>query len=89
MATILFNITEEPVKKDFICWLIKENFDKIELWKMVNVFYPHPQAPEHSTIPVIEQEFVRSYFINQLDASYLRSLKDAGNNVSIIEGSNE
>ena len=61
MENVLINITAEPIKVNHISWFtVKDNIkDEIELFEVIELFYPHPDAPEHATIQQLDTRFVK------------------------------
>lgn len=63
---ILINTTQPPIKKRHICYTVKKSDDfgsnnAYFLFAVVEVWYPHPQAPEEALIPQILFEKIGTF----------------------------
>lgn len=82
---VVLNVTGESIKKNHISWTVSyEPEDRIVLYEIVERFYPHPQALEHSIIGRIEQDRIVAYRIDEIKSAPLLLLKHAVDNISLI-----
>lgn len=60
---MLLVINSDPVSEKHISWFTRagDKGNDIELYEIVERSYPHPQAPEYATVPVIEIKSVASF----------------------------
>lgn len=59
MVLLPINIDVQPVNKKHICYYIHESYpDKLQLMEVAEYFYPHPDAPDHALVQIIEMRVV-------------------------------
>lgn len=56
---VLINVVGKPVKSRIVCYFTKRNIDDVlELWRIVENYYRHPEAPNDALLQKTEEEFV-------------------------------
>lgn len=87
MVCAFVNTMQDPLNVKHICYYTTDGIqgNEIALCEVIEAIYPHPDAPDESTIKVTQTQLVRTMKRLDYKAAYVVLMEAQQNNCKIIE----